>query len=369
MATDKVPGQMNAQVLEAYNAPYTLKSIPVPNLVDPNEILVKVEAAGYCHTDAVIAAGERQPNPIPMIGCHEFVGTVVANAESPSQTAEKVQIGARIGIPGRGFHPCGSCFECKDEKNDYVGYSFYCPKGHSNGITKDGGFAQYALVDARQVVAIPDSMESADAAPLMCAGITIYNAIKRCTLAPGQRLGIVGCGGGLGHLGLQFAEAMDLKVTGIDAADGALELARSLQTQAHIVDARVTTAEDLAQEIGKADGTADRGDMGLDAVIVLPESQASFDYGVKLLRNHGLCMVVSYSEKGFQFSARDLVYRDITIRSTMLGTHSMLQEVVDFAAKHDIKPVRTTYSLERLNELVEAFHKGLGGRFVVDMSL
>lgn len=369
MALHAIPSQVKAQLLEAYNSPYAFKSVPVPELTDPNDLLIKVEAAGYCHTDSVIAAGERQPNPLPQIGCHEFAGSVVAKADSPSEAAAKIQIGTRVGIPGRGFHACGSCFECEDDKNDYVGYSFYCPKGGSNGITRNGGFAEYALVDARQVVTIPDSMASTDAAPLMCAGITIYNAIKRCSLSSGQRLGIIGCGGGLGHLGLQFAEAMGLKVTGVDAADGALELARSLKTQAQIVDARNTTAEDLAQEIGKADGKSDRGAMGLDAVIILPESQASFDYGVKLLRNHGLCMVVSYSEKGFNFSARDLVYRDITIRSTMLGTHSMLQEVVEFAAKHNVKPVKTTYSLEKLNKLVEEFHKGQGGRFVVDMSL
>lgn len=369
METSTIPSHMKAQVLEAYNTPYVLKTVEVPKVLNENDILVKVEAAGYCHTDAVISAGERRPSPIPQIGSHEFAGTVVAKAHAPSPPAEKIQIGARVGVPGRGFHACGSCFECKDDKNDYVGYSFYCPYGASNGITRDGGFAKYALVDARQVVTIPEHMEAADAAPLMCAGITIYNALKKCALSPGQRVGIIGCGGGLGHLGLQFAEAMGLNVTGIEATDGALELARSLKTQAHIVDARVTEADDLAHQIGKEDGKVDRGDMGLDAVIILPESQASFDYGIKLLRNHGLCMIVSYSDRGFQFSARTLVYRDITIRSTMLGTHSILQEVVEFAAKHNIKPVRTTYSLEKLNELVDEFHKGRGGRFVVDMSL
>lgn len=359
---------MKAQVLEAYNTPYAFKSIPVPDISDQNDLLIKVEAAGYCHTDAVISAGERRPSPIPQVGSHEFVGIVVAKASSPSSAAEVIQVGTRVGVPGRGFHVCGSCFECKDAKNDYVGYSFYCPNGGSNGITRDGGFAEYALVDARQVVTIPDQMEAADAAPLMCAGVTIYNALRRCTLSPGERIGIIGCGGGLGHLGLQFAEAMGLRTTGVDAADGALDLARSLKTKAHIVDARTTEAEDLAQQIGKEDGKSDRANMGLDAVIILTESQASFDYGFKLLRNHGLCMVVSYAEKGLQVSARALVYRDITVRATMLGTHSILRETVEFASKHNIKPVRTTFSLDKLNDLVDEFHKGRGGRFVVDLS-
>lgn len=95
-----------------------------------------------------------------------------------------------------------------------------------------------------------------------------------------------------GHLGLQFADAMGLKVTGVDAADGPLKLAKSLGTEATIVDARTTPADDVVESVGKEDGKQDRADMGLDAVIILPESQASFDYGVKLLRNHGICVVV-----------------------------------------------------------------------------
>ena len=109
--------------------------------------------------------------------------------------------------------------------------------------------------------------------------------------------------------------------------------------------------------------------MGLDAVIILPESQAGFEYGVKLLRNHGLCVVVSFPENGFQVSARDLVFRDITVRGTMLGTNSVLRETVEFAAKHNIKAHKKTFSLKQLNELVDEYNKGEGGKLVVDMSL
>lgn len=311
------------------------------------------------------------PNPpsFPHIGSHEFAGTVVALSSSPSDAAKAYPVGTRLGIPGRGFRVCGSCFECKNPNNDYVGYSYRCPNGFSNGLSKDGGFSEYALVDARQVAVLPDNMTAVTAAPLMCAGVTIYNALKRCELSSGQRVGLIGAGGGLGNLGLQFAEAMGLRTIGVDAADGPLELAKSLGTKATIIDARSTPAGDAAQKLGKEDNKSDRADMGVDAVIILPESQAGFDYGVQLLRNHGICVVVSFPENGFQVSARDLVFRDISVVGTMLGTRSSLQEMVAFASKHNIKAVTKTYSLERLNDLVDEYNKGEGGKLVVDMAL
>ena len=256
----------------------------------------------------------------------------------------------------------------KTPNNDTVGYSNFCPYGLSNGLSKDGGFSEYALVDARQVAILPDSMTAVDAAPLMCAGVTIYNALKRCRLSPGQRVAIIGAGGGLGHLGLQFAEAMGLRTIGVDAADGPLKLTRSLGMNGMIVDARSHHVQDLVEQIGVEDQIPDQANVRVDAVIILVGNQAGFDYGVKLLRNHGLCVVVSFATE-FQVSARDLVYRDISVVGTVLGTRSSLQEMVVFAEKHNIKAIKKTYTLEDLNSLVDEYHKGKGGKLVVDMPL
>lgn len=313
-----------------------------------------------------------KPNPpkgFPFIGSHEIAGTVVALLDKASDLAKSYPPGTRLGVPGRGYDVCGTCFECKDPDSDYVGYGYRCPNGFSNGLSKDGGFGQYVVVDARQVAVLPDSMTAVTAAPLTCAGITIYNALKKAYLSSGQRVAIIGAGGGLGNLGLQFAEAMDLRTIGVDAADGPLKLAKSLGTKATIVDARSAKADEVVEQIGKEDKISDRANMGVDAAIILPESQAGFDYGVKLLRNHGVCVVVSFPEDGFNVSARDLVFRDIKVIGTMLGTRSSLQEMVSFAAKHNIKAVTKTYSLEKLNDLVDEYNKGEGGKLVVDMSL
>ena len=109
--------------------------------------------------------------------------------------------------------------------------------------------------------------------------------------------------------------------------------------------------------------------MGLDAVVVLPESQAAFDYGMKLLKTHGTCVVVSFPEKGFHISARDVVFRDIKILGSLVGSNKTLREMLEFSAQHNVSAISKCYPLARLNDLVEEYHKGGGGKLVVDMSL
>ncbi|RYP08655.1 hypothetical protein DL764_001783 [Monosporascus ibericus] len=370
----KLPPLMKAQFLEAFNKPYVLRSVPLPTVTDPHDMLIKVDAASYCHTDAVLAAGQMRPNPpsFPHIGCHEFAGTVVA---LPEISTSPFQVGDRVGVPGRAFHPCGTCFECassptaEDADADPPGYSVYCPRSQNNGIDAPGGFREYAAVDSRQVAPIPENLSAVDTAVLMCAGVTVYAALKRCRLKPGQRVGIMGCGGGLGHLGLQFAVQMGLEVWGVDNADAPLRLAGEVASGARVIDARNVDATEVVARLGREDGKQDRGDMGLDAVIILPESQDAFDYGVSLLRNHGKCIVVSFPERGFHVSARDVVFRDISIIGSLVGSNKLLRETLQFAAQNNVRAVIRTFPLSRLNDLVAEYHKGRGGKLVIDMAL
>ncbi|KAK3905500.1 hypothetical protein C8A05DRAFT_30667 [Staphylotrichum tortipilum] len=154
-----------------------------------------------------------------------------------------------------------------------------------------GGFAEYAVVDDRQVAPLPEGMSAVDAAVLMCAGVTIYAALKR-----------------------------------------SLRLARDITSEkapgANVVDARLEEAAEVVARIGQQDGKQEKGDMGLDAVIALPESQPAFDYGMALLRNHGRCLVVSFPEKGFHVAARDLVFRDISVVGNLVGSNKTLREML-----------------------------------------
>ncbi|KAK8201957.1 hypothetical protein M8818_005482 [Zalaria obscura] len=372
-----LPTEMNTQFLPGFNKPYTLTKTALPTISSPYDILIRVDAASYCHTDAVLAAGDMPPNPpsFPHIGCHEYAGTIVqlpSSAPTSEIPKSKFKIGDKVGVPGRSFHPCGTCYECLDTSTpdaDEAGYSVYCPNSMNNGISGPGGFREYAVVDARQVALIPSPLSCVETAPLMCAGITIFAAIKKCGLGRGQRVAIMGAGGGLGHIGLQFATKMGLRTLGVDAADGPLEVARGLGTGARIVDARVEDPEEITRQVGAEDGKTERGDMGFDAVIILPESQRAFDFGVKLLRNHGKVVVVSFPSAGFHISAGDVVFRDIQIVGSLVGSNKTLVEMLDFAAKHDVRAIVRRFSLARLNELVEEYHKGGGGKLVVDVDM
>ncbi|KAG9185103.1 alcohol dehydrogenase, propanol-preferring [Alternaria panax] len=376
-----LPKSMKAQYLEAYRETYKLRSIPIPKPSEVHDILIRVDAASYCHTDYVLAEGQMPglPKSFPHIGCHEFAGTVVSHSQKPSKEASAFGIGARVGVPGRSFHACGDCFECRNERvfdpvaMDEGGYSVNCVSAENNGLSKDGGFAEYAVVDARQLAPIPDGLTAVETAPLMCAGVTIYGALKRCGLKEGDRVGILGAGGGLGHLGLQYGIKMGYKVLGIEAADEPLKLAQDvasrLDPRPYIVDARNKTSAEIVQEIGGQDGKKNRGEMGLDAVIVLPENQAAFDYGMSLLKSHGTCAVVSFPEQGFHINSRDVVFRDIRIIGSLVGSNKVLREMLDFSAKHGVRALSTSFPLEKLNELVSEYLKAQGGKLVVDMSL
>ncbi|KAK4657638.1 hypothetical protein QC762_001110 [Podospora pseudocomata] len=385
MDSSMLPNEMKAQILPSFNAPYRLTTLPFPSFTadSPHEMIVRVLAASYCHTDLVLAQGQMPPFPpsFPHIGCHEFSGVVVS---LPEHSSSQYRIGDRVGVPGRSFRPCGKCFECTREpdndKNIYVdggGYSVYCASAGNHGISTPGGFREFAIVDSRQVTSLPDSISAVQGASLMCAGLTIYAAIKNCGLERGQKVGIMGCGGGLGHLGLQFAAKMGLGVIGVDVADEPLrvsgEIAETLRQKeglsVRIMDARISRAEDIVQEMGKEDQRQDRSNMGLDAVIVLPESQRAMDYGVSLLRAHGRCILVSFPANGFHISARDVVFRDISIRGSLVGSNRMLREMVMFAAEHNVQARIKSYPLKKLNDLVLEYKKGKGGKLVIDMSL
>lgn len=373
--TTTLPSRMKAQYLDAFNTPYVLRETELPTITSSDDLLIKVTAASYCHTDNVLALGEMQPLPykFPHIGCHEYAGTVTQLPPEPSTHAANFRIGDEVGVPGRAFHPCGTCYECRlepsesDPDADDAGYSVYCPNSGNNGLSHPGGFREFAIVDARQVALLPAGMDAVNAAPLMCAGITIFAALKNCRLKEGQRVGIAGCGGGLGHLGLQFAVKMGYKVTGIDAGDKPMELAKGLGLDVQLIDSRYESASSIVEKIGAEDGKTDQREKGLDAVIVLPESQKAFDYSIELLKTHGKCILVSFPKTGFHLSAHDVVFRDISIRGSLVGTTRVLKEMLQFAAKHNIKAIIRRYRLEDLNFLVEDYLKGIGGKLVIEM--
>ncbi|EMD96769.1 hypothetical protein COCC4DRAFT_142424 [Bipolaris maydis ATCC 48331] len=356
-----IPSTMRAAVIEEFKKPYRFREIPTPTEPTGHDLLIKVLAASYCHTDAVLVEGKMSQD-LPRIGCHEFAGRVVAAGPDVSKSLN-IAIGDEVGVPGRAYHPCGVCDECTLDHGDPVGYSPYCLKAKNLGLTMNGGFCEYALVDSQQVAPIPEDMTALEAAPLMCAGLTIWSALERVKEA--NTIAIIGAGGGLGHLGVQFAAHLGKRTLAVDRGDKPLNLLKSVVDQMGsstpgstvLVDSLVRDPKDVVQDV--TDG-------GVEAVIFLPESQAAFDYGIQLLRNHGTMVVVSFPDE-LKFSAKDLVFRDIKVIGSLVGRNHQLRQMLNFAAKNRIKAATKLYTLEDLNELVNQHRVGVGGKLVIDM--
>lgn len=370
---------MRAQVLEAFNRPYTFKEVAKPSEPVGHDLLVKVEAASYCHTDAVFASGAMWQD-LPRVGSHEFAGTILAMGSNVSPNLN-LKVGLPIGIPGRAFHPCGTCYECTNNDGDPEGYGVWCTKAGNLGLSKDGGFQEYCIVDSRQVAPVPSNMTAVDVAPLMCAGLTIWNALQTAGVkmetggGTGKTIAILGAGGGLGHLGVQFAAKLGCKVVAIDANDAALTLLEGvvqdlgpLGANVSIVDTRKQSAENVRLAVCGSPEPDLEGEKGADAALILPESQKALEYGIKLLRSHSLCVMVSFPKEGFHIQPRDLVFRHISMVGVLVGRNRQLRAMLDFAAKESVRAIVTTYKLEQLNDLVADYHQGASGKLVVDMT-
>ena len=294
-----LPDTHLAAVLEQFNAPYTLKQVPTPPTREilGHDILIRVLAASYCHTDSVFAAGGLSQQ-LPRIGCHEFAGEVVAMG-ADVQPGLGLSLGVRVGVPGRAFHPCGSCFECTNPGGDPIGYSPYCPHSGNLGLTRDGGFQEYCLVDSRQVAPLPAALPSTQAAALMCAGLTVWAALHHPQVQKAKSVAIMGAGGGLGHLGVQFAAHLGFEVLAVDANEKALELLGDVKAslpedarrRVHEADVRRLAPEDMVKLLPDRSSTGP-GESGVEAVILLPDSQVAFDTGGGTIaepRDHGGC--------------------------------------------------------------------------------
>lgn len=365
---------MLAAVLERFGEPYILKQVRRPSDPTGQDVLIKVLAASYCHTDAVFASG-RLSQELPRIGCHEFAGEIVALGPDV-QTNLALQVGLRVGVPGRAYRPCGNCFECTHPGGDMHGYSPYCPFAGNLGLTADGGFQEYCLVDSRQLSPIPPEITAVQAATLMCAGLTIWAALQHEKVRSARKVAILGAGGGLGHLGVQFAAHLGMEVLAVDTNERSLDTIKdikgNMQTKSghiYIADARTMDASAMRDSIGEGSTVIPVTECGVDAAILLPESQAALDLGMELLRNHGVMVVVSFPKELIHVSASDLVFRNISIVGSLVGRNHQLREMMDFVATHGISAKVQSFPFRLLNDLVEYAKLGHGGKLVIDMTL
>lgn len=246
---------------------------------------------------------------LPVTASHEGAGTVVAAGSSAA-----LKPGDRVmcGLP---FHPCGKCPDCTGPNE---GWRQYCDKveGHC-GVHRDGFFAEYAVCDARTSTKLPDDISLLSAAPLACAGRTVWRGIEQAGLREGQWLAIVGSGGGLGHLGLQFAKRKGLKVIGIDARDEGLQISKDLGADI-VIDAR-KGQDAVVKEVQEVTRNANPGNPGVDATVTLSDASTAAALGCAITKKHAT-MVQIAQPKDVVVPFQELVFRDIKIIGSVISS-------------------------------------------------
>ena len=338
---------MHAAVVVAFGQPLVFKDydIPVPG---HDQILVKTEACGVCHTDLHAAKGDWPLKPaLPFIPGHEAIGRVVAIGDGVTA----VKMGDRVGVPWL-YSACGHCEYCLSA------WETVCPDAKFGGYTQNGGFADYVIADPNYVAHIPEGLSATEAAPLICAGITTYKGIKETKARPGQWIAISGCGG-LGHLGIQYAKAMGLKVCAVDIDDGKLEHAKRLGADVTI---NAKSADPVAAVKAATGG-------GAHGVLITAPSLPAFTQGVAMTRKRGVCVLVGLPPGEFPAPLFDMVANCISIVGSFVGTRADMAECLAFAADGKVKADIELQPLSAINAVLARLEKGdVASRVVIDFS-
>jgi propanol-preferring alcohol dehydrogenase len=305
-------------------------------------MLLKVAVASLCHTDSMVNAG-KFPTKLPCTASHEGAGTVKAVGSE----VVNFKIGDRV-MAGLPKNPCGKCFNCKGP-NDWRQYCEHV-EGHI-GVFIDGAFAEYLVVDARTSAHVPDSMSFKSAAPLACAGCTIYRSIIVSEVKKGGWLAIVGSGGGLGHLGLQMAKAMGINVIGVDARDEGIELSKKVGCQ-HVFDARKGKAAVAKEVQALTEG------LGVEAAINTSEHETAAPLSCAITRIHGRMVQVAQPDM-VCIPFPELIFRDIRIVGTMISGQEQAQDMLNLVAENKIQvEVNVFHGLKEVPRMVDLSHSG-----------
>jgi propanol-preferring alcohol dehydrogenase len=322
----------------------TIEELPVPS-PGPGEVLVKIMATGVCHTDLHAADGDWPVKPTPpFVPGHEGAGIVAALGAGVTNLKE----GDAVGIAWL-HDACGSCEHC------ITGWETLCESQHNSGYGVNGSFAEYALGAAAYVARLPASVDFAAIAPILCAGVTTYKGIKETEARPGEWLAISGIGG-LGHLGIQYAKAMGLRVVALDVSEEKLALARSRGAEL-AVNAKASDA--VAQVIACTNG-------GAHGVLVTAASPSAFSQALQLARRRGTVSLVGLPPGTFPMPIVDMVLKRITVRGSIVGTRKDLAEALDFAARGKVRAHIHEARLEDINPVFAELRAGkVDGRVVL----
>ncbi|OJJ96770.1 zinc-dependent alcohol dehydrogenase [Aspergillus brunneoviolaceus CBS 621.78] len=347
----EIPSTQWAQVVEEKGHPPVYKQIPVGK-PGPDQILVKIRYTGVCHTDLHAMKGD-WPLPLkqPLVGGHEGAGIVVARGDLVTE----FEVGDHAGIKWLN----GSCLACEFCKQ---ADEPLCPHAELSGYTVDGTFQQYALAKASHASKLPKEVALDAVAPILCAGITVYKGLKESGVRPGQTVAIVGAGGGLGSLALQYAKAMGLRTIAIDGGEEKKEMCQKLGSEAYI---DFTTSSDIVADVKAATPEG----LGAHAVILLAVAEKPFQQATEYVRSRGSVVAIGLPGNAFlRAPVFNTVVRMVNIKGSYVGNRQDGVEAVDFFARGLINAPFKTAPLKDLPKIFELMEQGkIAGRYVLEV--
>jgi 2-desacetyl-2-hydroxyethyl bacteriochlorophyllide A dehydrogenase len=324
---------MRAVVVSEPGADFELveREIPEPG---PEDALVRVHACGVCHSDSMAKLGLLPGAPYPLIPGHEIAGEVAALGER----VKGWTVGQRVGVGWFGGN-CGYCEWCRR------GSLLDCENSVIPGITSDGGYAEYVVVRASALAAMPDELSPEEAAPLLCAGITTFNALRGASAPGGGRVAVLGLGG-LGHLGVQFAQRLGYETIAVARGTDKEPLARRLGAH-HYVDSTDGDPSQALQALG-----------GVDLILATVTNAGAMGALFGGLRPHGKLLVIGADIEPLPIPAMALIAGSKRIAGHASGTSIDSEDTLRFSALSGVRPMIETMPLERAAEAYERMMSG-----------
>lgn len=312
----------------------------------PGQVLIRVHACGVCHSDLNVLEGAFPFAQYPIVPGHEVAGVV----EEVGSGVEWPETGARVGMPWL-YSSCGHCEQCTR------GEEVLCQVAPNvTGVTADGGYAEFMLAPASYVVPIPDALDFTEAAPLMCAGLTVYNGLRNAGFQPGMRVAVIGLGG-LGHLGVLYAKAMGARVAVLSASPDKEEEAKDLGAELFINSREGSVAETLLGWEG-----------GANIILATAPSVEPMTAAIPGLAPDGTLAVLGAAAGEISVTPMDLIGARRRVMGSPSGSRKDVRDALKFAAEAGVRPIVTTRPLEAAGDTLNEMHEGrLRNRVVLTM--
>jgi D-arabinose 1-dehydrogenase-like Zn-dependent alcohol dehydrogenase len=328
-----MPKSMRVAQISRPNGPFELVDRPIPD-PNPGEVRIKVQACGICHSDSLVKEGLWPGLEYPRVPGHEVVGQVDAIGAG----VEAWKPGDRVGIGWHGGH-CGYCDACRH--GDFFGCAVAL---QITGISFDGGYGEYMVAPAIALARLPDGLSAVEAAPLMCAGVTTYNALRHSGARPGDLVAVLGLGG-LGHLAVQYAAKMGCKTVGIARGKDKEALARELGAWRYID----SVGQDPAAELAKLGGAR-----VILATVTAGEAMSAVQGGLAL---NGTLMVIGAAQK-LKISPLVLIMGRRSVKGWYSGTAIDSQDTLEFSLQAGVRSRNEEFPLEKANDAYDRMMSG-----------